>query len=149
MDFDPQTYYLILKMLPEEHKTAIISNGLHFMRTITEAYGADKGMELWEQITSVLDPDVKGQIFFAMITGNYNDRVEIRGIAPHGENNAVACIKAIRQYSGLGLKEAKDVYDRLRQSITINGVPKPEYLKVKQEDYHSAVSALRHAGLTV
>ena len=60
--------------LPEEHKTAIISNGLHFMRAITEAYGADKGMELWDTIASTLDPDVKGQIFFAMITGNYNDR---------------------------------------------------------------------------
>lgn len=136
-------------MIPEEHKAPIISNGLHFMRAITECYGAEKGMELWEQIASVLDPDVKGQIFFAMITGTFNDRIEIRGVGLSGQNNAVACIKAIRQYSGLGLKESKDIYDRLRDSGINNGYPKPEHIKVNHEDYHSAVSSLRHAGLIV
>lgn len=136
--------------LPEEHKTAIISNGLHFMRAITEAYGADKGMELWDTIASTLDPDVKGQIFFAMITGTYNDKVEIRGVTAMGQNNAVACIKAIRQYSGLGLKEAKDVYDRLRNARSDPfGSPHREYIKVKHEEYSTAVSGLRNAGLTV
>ena len=136
-------------MLPEEHKTAIISNGLHFMRSITEAYGSEKGMELWENITSVLDPEVKGQIFFAMITGTYNDRIELRGVTTMGQNNAVACIKAIRQYSGLGLKESKDIYDRLRNSSIAKGYSTPEYLKVNHEDYHAALAVLRGAGLTV
>ncbi len=136
-------------MIPEEHKTAIISNGLHFMRAITEAYGSEKGMELWENITSVLDPEVKGQIFFAMITGTYNDRIEIRGVTLTGQNNAVACIKAIRQYSGLGLKESKDIYDRLRDSGIANGYSTTEYLRVNHEDYHSALISLRGAGLIV
>jgi hypothetical protein len=136
--------------LPEEHKTAIISNGLHFMRSITEAYGAEKGLELWEQITSSLDPEVKGQIFFAMITGTYNDKVELRGVTMSGQNNAVACIKAIRQYSGLGLKESKDIYDRLRDGHRDPfGSPRREYLKVKHEDYSAAVAGLRNAGFTV
>lgn len=136
-------------MMPEEHKTAIISNGLHFMRSITECYGSEKGMELWEKIADTLDPEVKGQIFFAMITGTYNDKIEIRGVGSAGQNNAVACIKAIRQYSGLGLKEAKDVYDRLRQSAIYEGASRPEFIKVKPENYHAALSSLRNAGLTV
>lgn len=131
-------------MVPEEHKTAIITNGLHFMRSITEAYGSEKGMELWEQITDVLDPEVKGQIFFAMITGTYNDKIAIRGLDATGAHNAVACIKAIRQYSGLGLKESKDIYDRLR-----NYDAKPEYIKVKHEDHAKALWTLRDAGLRV
>ena len=135
--------------LPEEHKTAIISNGLHFMRAITEAYGADKGMELWDTIASTLDPDVKGQIFFAMITGTYNDKVELRGVTATGQSNAVACIKAIRQYSGLGLKESKDMYDRLRSGVRYDGSPHKEYIKVNHEDYSAAVASLRSAGLTV
>lgn len=135
--------------LPEEHKTAIISNGLHFLRCITEAYGSEKGMELWEQITCVLDPEVKGQIFFAMITGTYNNKIEIRGITAAGSNNAVACIKAIRQYSGLGLKESKDIYDRLRMGRDPFGSPKFEYIKVDHEDYSAAIAGLRNAGLTV
>lgn len=136
--------------LPEDHKTAIISNGLHFVRSITEAYGAEKGMELWEQIASVLDPEVKGQIFFAMITGTYNDRIELKGVNHLGMNNGVACIKAIRQYSGLGLKESKDMYDRLRAPLVdFNDRRKPEYLKVNHEDYHKALAGLRSAGLQV
>lgn len=136
--------------LPEEHKTAIISNGLHFMRSITEAYGAEKGMELWEQIASVLDPEVKGQIFFALITGTYNDRVELKGLGHIAISNAVACIKEIRQWSGLGLKESKDMYDRLRSPLMdFNEKRKPEFLKVKHEDYHKAVAGLRNAGFMV
>jgi hypothetical protein len=134
--------------LPEEHKTAIISNGMHFMRSITEAYGADKGMELWEQITSVLDPEVKGQIFFALITGTYNDRIHLKGLGQFAQNNAVSCIKEIRNWSGLGLKEAKDMYDRLRNR-QFDSSPSQEFLKVKQEEYHKAVAGLRNVGFTL
>jgi hypothetical protein len=132
-------------MLPEEHKTAIISNGLHFMRSITEAYGTDKGLELWEHITSVLDPEVKGQIFFAMITGTYNDKVMIKGITPIATDNAVACIKELRKWSGLGLKESKDIYDRLRNRDPF-GTARAEYIKVPHEEYHNAVAGLRSVG---
>lgn len=130
--------------IPEEHKTAIISNGLHFMRSITECYGAEKGMELWEQITSVLDPEVKGQIFFAMITGTYNDRIQIKSVAENA--NAVWCIKAIRQWTGLGLKEAKDIFDRVRNRGPF-GDAQP--IKIKHEDYHNAVSELRKVGFSI
>jgi len=131
-------------MIPEEHKTAIISNGLHFMRSITEAYGADAGLELWEQITSVLDPDVKGQIFFAMITGQYNDRIHLKGLTIMGTNNAVSCIKEIRTWTGFGLKESKDLYDRLRDRNS-----NQEYIKVGAENYSKAVAGLRNAGFQV
>lgn len=129
-------------MIPEEHKTAIISNGMHFMRSITDAYGAEKGLELWEQITSVLDPEVKGQIFFAMITGNYNDRVTLKGVGSY--SNAVSCIKELRNWSGLGLKEAKDIYDRLR-----NIGSHQEMLVVKPEEWHKAIAGLRSVGFNV
>jgi len=135
-------------MIPEEHKTSLITNGLHFMRAITEAYGADKGLELWEQITGVLDPDVKGQIFFAMITGQYNDRVLLKGLSAIGSANAVACIKELRTWSGLGLKESKDIYDRLRDRTYMSD-PSTEYLKVKPEQYSQAVAGLRNVGFTI
>jgi hypothetical protein len=135
-------------MIPEDHKTAIICNGIHFMRSISEAYGAEKGMELWEQITSALDPDVKGQIFFAMITGTYNDRVHLKGLGNTAMNNGVSCIKEIRTWSGLGLKESKDMYDRLRNR-TFDSSPSREFIKVNPEDYHKAVAGLRNVGFTI
>lgn len=134
--------------IPEDHKTAIITNGLHFMRSITEAYGADKGMELWDTITSALDPDIKGQIFFAMITGTYNDRVHLKGLGNLAVTNGVSCIKEIRTWSGLGLKESKDIYDRLRNR-TFDSSPSQEFVKVKHEEYHKAVAGLRNVGFVV
>ena len=106
------------------------------------SYGAEKGMELWEQITDVLDPEVKGQIFFAMITGEYNDRITLKGVM--GTNNAVACIKEVRNWTGFGLKEAKDTYDRLR---TLGS--QPEIIMVKPQEYAYAVSALRKVGYMI
>jgi len=135
-------------MIPEEHKTAIISNGLHFMRSITEAYGADAGLELWEQIAGVLDPDVKGQIFFAMITGTYNDRILLKGIGASAQNNAVNCIKEIRAWTGFGLKDSKDLYDRLRNR-TFNSGPSQEYINVDPEQYSQAVAGLSRVGFVI
>lgn len=136
--------------IPEDHKTAIVSNGLHFLRSITECYGTEKGLELWEQIASILDPDVKGQIFFAMVTGTYNDRIELRGVTPGGMHNAVPCIKAIREHSGLGLKDAKDMYDRLKNQMdNIYGERKSEFIRVSHEQYSQAMTSLRNAGMMV
>jgi hypothetical protein len=135
-------------MIPEEHKTAVISNGLHFMRSITEAYGAEEGLKLWDTIASTLDGDVKGQIFLAMITGTYNNRVHLKGLGRSARDNAVACIKEIRLWSGLGLKESKDMYDRLRNR-DFDSSPSQEFVNVKHEDYHKAVAGLRNAGFTL
>lgn len=118
------------------------------MRSITEAYGADKGLELWEQIAGVLDPDVKGQIFFAMITGNYNDRILLKGISASAQNNAVNCIKEIRAWTGLGLKDSKDMYDRLRNR-TFNSGPSQDYITVDPEQYSQAVASLSRVGFVI
>ena len=135
--------------LPEEHEAAIISNGLHFIRVITDCYGAEKGMELWEQITSVLDPDVKGKIFFAMLTGAYNDQIKIKGLNISGENNAVACIKELRQWTGMGLKDSKDFYDRFRNHHDPYSAPKPQTITVKPEEHARAMTGLRMVGFNI
>ena len=127
-------------MIPEDHKESVIANGLHFMRSITEAYGADEGMQLWDTIASTLDPDVKGQIFFAMITGTYNNRITLKRVG--ADTDRVARIKEIRNWTGLGLKEAKDVSDMVEMG-------KPISLTVKPQEYSVAVVALRRVGFQV
>lgn len=97
-------------MIPETHRTEIIQNGLAFMRSITEAYGTDEGMKLWETIADSVDPDIKAKIFFAMLTGEYINFITITGYA---QGQKVPAIKAIRTVTGLGLKEAKDICDSL------------------------------------
>ena len=127
-------------MIPTENKADIIQSGIGFMRSITEAYGTDEGMKLWDTIASTLDPDVKGSIFFALLTGEFNDRINISSHIPGA--NRVAMIKAIRGVTGLGLKEAKDLSDLLSNGkpITITCDP-----KVRQQ----SIINLRDAGFHV
>ena len=126
-------------MIPEDHKNSVVSTGLHFMRAITEAYGADQGLRLWETIADTLDGDVKGQIFFAMITGTHNDTIVLREIAT---SDYIAAIKEIRNWTGLGLKDAKDTVDLVREKRTAK-------IKVKPTEYHRAVSGLIRVGFVV
>jgi hypothetical protein len=109
------------------------------LQAITEAYGTDQGLALWETIANTLDPDVKGQIFFAMITGSYNDTIVLRGSSRSDVYNKVACIKEIRTWTGMGLKEAKDVVDCVESGKNVR-------ITVKPIDHTQAVRALRRVG---
>lgn len=127
-------------MIPEDHKDAIVTNGLHFMRSITEAYGAEEGMRLWETIADTLDGDIKGQIFFAMITGTHNNRIVLKRVGPNTDR--VARIKEIRNWTGLGLKEAKDASDMVE-------LGRPMSITVKSREYALAVVGLRKVGFEI
>lgn len=94
--------------ITDEQMNVIVSEGIQFIRAITEAYGSDEGMQLWETIASTLDPAVKGKIFFAMLTGSHDDRVTMSG-ASNGRK--IECIKYIREYTGYGLIDAKNAYE--------------------------------------
>lgn len=127
-------------MIPEDHNTAVVSTGLHFMRAITEAYGTDEGLRLWDTIAGTLDPDVKGQIFFAMITGTHNDTILLSSV--YAGADAVSCIKEIRNWTGYGLKEAKDTLDSVREKRAVK-------IKVKPSEHHRATAGLRKVGFVV
>lgn len=127
-------------MIPAEFKQDVIQSGINFMRSITEAYGTDEGMKLWSSIADTLDPDIKGQIFFAMLTGEFNGIITISSFQPG--SNRVSMIKAIRTVTGLALKEAKDLSDDLGNGKTIKVNCNP---KKRAE----ALAELRNAGFNV
>ena len=127
-------------MIPAEFKEDIIQSGINFMRSITEAYGTDEGMRLWDAIANTLDPDIKGQIFFAMLTGDYNGVVSISGA--QAGSDRVWRIKSIRSVTGMGLKEAKDLSDLLDSGKTIK-------LNINPKKRNEALSELRNAGFHV
>ena len=143
-------------MIPHEHKEEVIHTGIAFMRSITLAFGADAGMELWDTISSTLDPDVKGAIFFSMLTGESGNRITIRDYERTG-NNKVPIIKAIRNCTGLGLKEAKDLSDILMGSGYVNGTysgcsgpSKPITIDIgKDRHRNTCVKELREAGCRI
>lgn len=129
-------------MIPAEFKEDVIQSGINFMRSITEAYGTDEGMRLWDTIATTLDPDVKGQIFFAMLTGEYNNIVTITGY--NTGSDRVRMIKTIRNVDkrGLGLKEAKDMSDHIM-------VGRPVKLEIDPSTRAMVLSELRRAGFHV
>jgi hypothetical protein len=129
-------------MIPDDHKNEIITNGLHFMRSITEAYGAEEGMRLWDTIASTLDPDLKGEIFFAMISGTHNDTIVLKRSNTSTITNRVAAIKEIRTWTGYGLKEAKDTSDLVEMGRAVS-------IKVNPKEHVAAVRGLRNVGFAV
>ena len=129
-------------MIPEDFREDIIQNGINFMRCITEAYGSDEGMKLWDAIADTLDPDIKGQILFAMLTGRYHGQIRItRGDFIGGTANIIDKIKAVRAASGMGLKDAKDAVDGLRD------LNKPIQFDIPAERRAEVIVRLRDVGL--
>lgn len=98
----------------------VIFDGIRFMESLARHYGAERSIEVWDQLGQVLGPDVKSQVFLAMLTGESSNRIRVsRGTC----TEAVAAIKAIRQATGMGLKEAKDAWDLTAiKTVTIDNV---------------------------
>lgn len=103
-------------MIPEKHRQDLVDASVSFMQTMAEIYGAEKGQELWAAIADTIDPDLKGEVFMAMLTGNYRqDKLHVRNPFVSPLQNKVAVIKCIRAYDrrNPSLKAAKDIADRL------------------------------------
>lgn len=116
----------------------VIFDGIRFLESLTRHYGAEKGMEVWDKMGEAVGDDVKGKVFFSMLTGESSNRVRIQ----KGDCiQAVSAIKAIRMGTGLGLKDAKDAYD-------LSGV-KTVTLEVAHEEKRDMVKTLRGIGMKV
>jgi ribosomal protein L7/L12 len=126
----------------DEHMDAIVSDGIAFLRSITTAYGSETGMELWDTIANTIDPSIKGKMFFAMLTDSHEDRVVTLTGAVHSANK-ITCIKLIRQYTGLGLTEAKNAYES-----PVN-YGQPVALKVNPNERRHMIDELRYNGMIV
>jgi ribosomal protein L7/L12 len=127
-------------MLTEDNKGRLISNGLMFLRSITEEYGTEEGMKLWETICTAVDPELKGQIFFAMLTGEYYNEIRITSADKYADK--ITLIKALRAAAEYGLKEAKDVTEDIQGG-------REHRFKVKPDQRNQVVRDLRHAGFRV
>jgi ribosomal protein L7/L12 len=98
----------------------VIADGIQFLRSITQYYGTDKGMEVWNAMGEAMGKEIKGQVFFKMLTGETGTIVRFTAGQAHDNGNAVPVIKAIRVATGLGLKEAKDMWDESKiKSVSI------------------------------
>jgi hypothetical protein len=100
--------------LTPEQEASIIPAAVYFLRALTTSLGTDAGLHVWDQINATLGDDIRGKVFFAMLTGTVGTEIILRGHRS-GQTvaNKVEIIKAIRAVSGQGLYEAKKVADAL------------------------------------
>lgn len=92
-------------------REVLVRESIAFMQAIIREYGESKGEEMWETIVNTLDPSIKRQILMMMLTGHYSTKIMLRGF--RGEPRKVHAIKAVRAVTGLGLKEAKEIIDKV------------------------------------
>ena len=119
---------------------SVVFDGIRFLESLTKYYGPEKGMEVWNAMGEAMGKEVKGKVFFAMLTGETGGRVRFRADqAEHG--NAVAVIKTIRTYTGLGLKEAKDLWDASKTAATV--------IQVNPSEHRALAKSLRELGCAV
>jgi ribosomal protein L7/L12 len=116
----------------------VVFDGIRFLESLTRYYGAEKGMAVWNKLGEAVGDEVKGKVFFSMLTGESSNRIRIQ---KGSCTQAVAAIKAIRMATSMGLKEAKDAWD-------LSGL-KVVTLDVAHEEKRDAVRNLRNLGMIV
>jgi len=116
--------------LPDKQKKDLIRKSHDLMLSITEIWGAERGMELWEGIANSLGPDIKGDLFFSMLTGKSIGPVQLISVNPA---YCIEIMKAIRARTGTGLKEARDIYNHVRDKgpadIEIDDSSKAQFIQ--------------------
>jgi len=94
--------------LTVNQKNELVDSSLSFIATVTEIYGSEEGMVIWDSVSATLGEDVRSSIFFSMITGA-SEFKRVCHIKYYPANHKVALIKLIRVCTNIGLKEAKDL----------------------------------------
>jgi ribosomal protein L7/L12 len=124
-------------------RSQLVADAIAFMQSLVRHYGESRGMETFERLADHADPELKGEVFIAMLTGQFSNRITLHSVVEGA--NAVACIKAIRTVDSrnLGLKEAKDIYDNVRH------LGRTAILEVASNDRSKAASELRNAGFVL
>ncbi len=121
-----------------EDFTEIVSTGISFIRAINAHYGSEKGLELWNNISETLGDEIRGKIFFSLLTGENEDTVIIKALP--GTTNKISSIKTIRQYTGLGLLESKLAYESSEYKTVSVKILEPKRR-------HDMINELHNAGM--
>jgi hypothetical protein len=56
----------------------IVFDGIRLLESLSRHYGPEKGMAVWDKMGEAMGEEVKGKVFFAMLTGQTGSRVRIQ-----------------------------------------------------------------------
>ena len=99
--------------MPTQAEELLLRDAMNFYVSITEVYGAEKGIEMFTDLCRNVCPELGQGVFFKMLEGQTRGRVTVRGLAdPH---DRVGCVREIRRLTGCGLKDAINTVNQLAQ----------------------------------
>lgn len=95
----------------------LVADGITFLETMNRIYGPERAHDLWLGMKEAMGRDLQMHIFNSMLKGESGNHIKFK-VLPNtkGFEEAVNTIKAIREYAGCGLKEAKDLWDNAKYS---------------------------------
>lgn len=132
--------------IPEESKPELVGASLHLLRVVSDIYGSEKAMEFWSSLSDVIDPELKGLTFTAMLTGGaVKGQLTISyGVNSSGYMPRLEIIKAIRTWGKHrpGLKEAKDMADAMQERKSVT-------LEINYTDHSRATTAFHRLGCII
>lgn len=85
----------------------VVRSARHLIGALCKAYGADKGMALWDHIREGMGERIAADIFLGMLTGT--GELEVYAVG----DRRIEAIKEVRWLTGWGLKEAKDFVEKV------------------------------------
>jgi ribosomal protein L7/L12 len=104
--------------LPSDASDRIVFGGIELMSAITDAFGAEEGLEVWNKMAEHIGQEFHQRVFMAMLSGQTSCHVRLIGKGVRDTGYFIDLIKVIRNYTGLGLKEAKDIADGINNGAT-------------------------------
>lgn len=96
-----------------------VEASVNYLAAMQARHGTEKAHELWTKMGAVIGPEVQMDVFKLMLTGDVGETITFRvdpTVKANGQFNKVNCIKAVRSFTELGLKEAKDIVDQSETS---------------------------------
>jgi len=95
--------------IDDDSRRRVIEDAIQLMSTITEAFGAEEGLVIWDKVSAAFGESAKADMFFAMVTQGTDGINRTVRVDSYPADKKVTFIKLIREFTGLGLKEAKDL----------------------------------------
>lgn len=122
----------------EKLDPVLVFNSLNFVQSITKNYGAEQGMAMWDTIANTIDRRLKLEVFKSMMNSSQSEgRMRIIGV--HPSSDKIQLIRILRQFTGMGLKEAKDGIEDLCFGKVME-------VKVSYHDHPKALAEFRAVG---
>jgi ribosomal protein L7/L12 len=96
--------------LPNDIRDNLVAASMDFMRALAACASAEAAEAAWNTIADTVHPNLKHDLLMRLLAGDSGQTVTLTECGP----SLINCIKTIRSYTKMGLKEAKDVCDSVR-----------------------------------